>query len=271
MIFMEKEEKKEGKESCHGHGHGKFFVWSLLTLAVLGLIAVAIVSVARDGDRQDQYPNTLSVSGTHELDVAPDEAVLTIQVMTRGPKAADVSADNKQLVEKVTAQLQSLSSVKSEIETTGVTLQRWTEWNGKEQMSEDKGYEQITTMKITTSDIDRVGTLLDVAVSSGANSVVDVQFTLKPATQQLYKQQALTEATKVARAKAQLLADAAGTKLGEITSLNENSYVQPFYYNTKAEMAFDGAPSATPILPQKVTIQATVGISYELENDRCWK
>lgn len=274
--MAEKETKgvHEGTEFCHGHDHDKLFFWIVLSVALLGLIVVAIIGVATTCDRNEhQYQNVLTVSGTHELDVSPDEAVLVVQVMTRGEKAAAVSAENKELTMKVTTALQSLSSVQSELETTGVTLQRWTEWNGKDQSYSDKGYEQITTLKITTDSIDRVGTLLDAAVAAGANSVVDVTFQLKPETEERYTSQALMAATQAAKAKAQLLADAAGAKLGDLTSLNENSYVRPYYYNTKSEMAFSDAADAapTPVLPQKVTIQASVGMSYELKDGHEYK
>lgn len=236
-----------------------------LLVAIVGLV---IVGFARqDSGSPWEQQRQLSVSGTHELDVAPDKATVAFQVMTRGKEAKDVSAENKALLQQVMAALEAQGVAKGDIETTGVTLQRWTEWDGKEMTSIDKGYEQFTTLKVTTTDLDKVGAILDAAIGAGANSVQDVTFGLKSETEERYKQQALQAAAKAAKEKAQLLASASGAELGDLTSVSENSYVQPYYYNTRSEMAFDAAVAVpTPISPQKVTIQASVNLGYELED-----
>ncbi len=49
--------------------------------------------------------------------------------------------------------------------------------------NEDKGYEQINSIRITTTELDKVGKILDASIAAGANSVQDVQFKLKDATE----------------------------------------------------------------------------------------
>ena len=132
----------------------------------------------------------------------------------------------------------------------------------------DRGYQQITTIKITTKKLDAVGDVLDAAVQAGANSVQDVSFSLTPESEATYKEQALASAAKVAKSKAQTLASASGATLGRITSLSENSYnVQPYYYNTRS-VAMDASAGSekapTPISPEKVSLSVSVTIGYEL-------
>jgi uncharacterized protein YggE len=128
----------------------------------------------------------------------------------------------------------------------------------------DKGFEQITTLKVTIKDLAKVGSVLDAAVGAGANSVQDISFELRPETQEKVKQDALKAATAAARTKAQILATAAGAKLGDIVSLSENSYIMPYLANSKTVMtSADAAP--TPINPAQVTVSASVQLSYELK------
>jgi hypothetical protein len=244
----------------------------IAALAVLGLVAVALlrppapISVTTGPQSPDR--NILTVTGTHELEVAPDEAALTLEVVTRYPTAAQASDMNRDLMGKVVAAIKAQGIKDAEIETTNVYLQKVQEWDYERQRSVDKGYEQRTTIRVTVKDLTNVGSVLDTAVAAGANSVQDIEFRLTPESQTKYKEQALAEAAKTAKGKAETLARASGATLGRITSLSENSFnYQPWYANSRAVMAFDvaGAEKApTPINPEMVTITVSVSIGYEL-------
>jgi uncharacterized protein YggE len=240
-------------------------LFSLLFVAVVGLVIVA--ALRSGGERGQQQQNLLTVSGTHQLEVAPDQAVMTLQVLTNGTAAKDVSTENRQLLTQVMAALKAQGLTNTDIETTGVLLSPWTEWDPKSQTMIDKGYQQTTTLKVTVTDMETVGSVLDAAVNAGANSVQDISFELKPETEQRLKEQALADATADAAAKAQTLATAAHAHLGKVASLSEDSYIQPWVYNSKTIMdaTVAGAAAPTPISPEKVTLQVSVSMAYELE------
>ena len=62
-----------------------------------------------------------------------------------------------------------------------------------------------------------------------------------------------------------MLAEAAGTTLGPVTMISENSWVQPWLYNSKSyESAVMDAGAATQISPQKVTLSVSVNLNYAL-------
>jgi uncharacterized protein len=235
---------------------------AIAIIAIIGAFIVAGIGLKERGSPQDQH--LLSVSGTHESEVAPDQAVLVLQVMTRDATAQAASSQNKDLLTNVMAALTAQGLTNNDIETTGVVLQRWTEWNQKDMNYTDHGFEQVTTLKVTLKDLAKVGSVLDAAVNAGANSVQDISFELRPETQEKVKQDALKAATAAARTKAQILADAAGAKLGDIVSLNENSYIMPYLANSKSLMTAVDAPP-TPINPAQVTVSASVQLSYEIK------
>jgi uncharacterized protein YggE len=238
------------------------FLGLLAFIALIGLILVASLKTLGPFNLSPQQ-ELLTVSGTSQADVAPDEAILTLQVVSRGDNATSVSNENKQGLSDVMAALTGQGLPAGAVETTGLLLDRWTEWDPKSQTMVEKGYEQTTTLKVTVTDIASVGSILDAAVNAGANSVQEIVFQLRPETEQKLKETALKEATTVAKAKAQVLADASGAKLGKIASLTETSEVRPWYYTPKAAAAETTAP--TPISPEKVTVTANVNLAYELK------
>ncbi len=240
----------------------------LLFLAVISIMVVAIIAIGTAHEvKTNEQQNSLSVSGTQVLEVAPDQAVIMLSVDTRGKDAATVSAENKAIMEKVNAALLAQGLAKDQIETTGFTLQRWYEWNGKDQVNEDKGYLQQNTIKVTTDNLDKVGAILDAAVLAGANNVQDVNFKLKTATEEQYKKQALIQATGIAKSKAETLAKAAETRLGQVTSISESGGYQPWYYNSKMDSGLANVAGSTPISPQKVSLSMTVSMTYDLGRD----
>ncbi len=247
--------------------HMNSWLVGLAVIAVLGVILVAVVKTTAPITIDNSYQDdVLSVSGTKQLEVPPDQAVIILQVVTDSMRAKDASTENKALLTKVMVAIEGQGVKSEELETVGVTLEKVTEWDPKTQMSVDKGYRQTVSLKVTLSDLDKVGAVLDAAVNAGANSVQSVSFRLKPATEERYKQEALKAAAQIARDKATLLADASGATLGKLSSVSENSYVTPYYYNSKVsyDMVAAEEMGSTPISPEKVSLTASVNLNYEL-------
>lgn len=246
----------------------------LVVLAIIAVLGVVVVSSFQASqpitvNTGDQSPdrNILTVTGTHELQVAPDQATITFSVITDDMSAKVASQENSDLMNAIVTALRAQGVAASDIETINIYLTKLTEWDYNRQRNIDKGYQQTATVKVTTKNLDGVGAILDAAIGAGANNVQDVAFSLTPTAEATYKEQALTEAAQVAKTKAQTLASASGASLGRITSLSENSYnYQPYYYNTRSVMMADaGAEKApTPISPEKVSISVSVSIGYEL-------
>ncbi len=249
-------------------GNHKGLHW-IAVIAVAGLALVCFATVMKENTAAvvslDGQRNVLTSTGTHVLEVVPDQAVILLDVNTNSSTAKEASDQNRILLNQVMASLRAQGIAESDIETTNVYLNKASRWDSKSQEYVELGYEQRTTLKVTVKDLAKAGTVLDAAISAGANGVQDISFELQPATENRYKQQALTDATKVATQKARILADAADTELGRVTSVSENSYnYVPWVYNAK-QIEADAAITPTPINPQKVSISVSVTVSYELE------
>ena len=79
------------------------------------------------------------------------------------------------------------------------------------------------------------------------------------------EQKGSAKAAELAAGKAKSIAESLNVRLGDISSISESSYdYVPYTYYGDAMMAkAEAAP--TPILPQEVTVRATVTVSYEME------
>ena len=101
---------------------------------------------------------------------------------------------------------------------------------------------------------------MDAAVGAGANSISGPGMSSSNA-EELHRK-ALGKAVDEARARAQVLAKAAGRSLGAITTIVEASAdtPQPYY----AERALLDSANATPIVPGQQETTATISVTFSL-------
>jgi len=239
-------------------------------LAVLGLIIALLVAIIgynfKPGNEQK---DSMSVSGNSELSVSPDEAQIYLNVLTDANTAKETQSQNRDTTANVMAALKIAGITADNIETTGYNLYKKTKWNSTTQDYVETGYELTNTIKITTSDISNVGSLVDVAVNAGANGVDHVSFTLTKDAERKAKADALLKATVAARDKAENLATTLDIRLGKVLTVQEsNFYYTPYdYYNqglVNYKADYGNSVTGNTISPQKVDVRSTVSITYQL-------
>ncbi len=208
----------------------------LTMIIIIGLIiALIIVSVNNKpvvnvGEGAGIQKDTLSVSGNAELTVAPDQAILYVTVLTEGVTAKETQDQNKANANSVIRALKLQGIDDKDIETSTYNLRKKIEWDPVTRKNVDKGYMLTHTLKVTTTKIDKVGNLVDVAINAGANGVDRISFGLTKETEKEVRAEALTKASKAAKEKAESIATSLNLRLGKITSIQESN----FYYASYA-------------------------------------
>jgi uncharacterized protein YggE len=105
--------------------------------------------------------------------------------------------------------------------------------------------------------------IIDAAVEAGANRTNNIRFGVLD-REESYNE-ALKNAIANARARAEVLADAADLKIVGVVTVNENSSSPQYYY---ADMAYakaeDGAMSAPSISAGDMDITARVSVTFEV-------
>ena len=165
----------------------------------------------------------VSVTGDSIVHAQPDTAILTVSVVTQGRNALEAQQDNANRSDAVVKALKSAAGAGAEVKTSGYNLQPIRAYK-EGQPPTITGYEARNSVTVTMSDLARVGSVIDATAQAGSNDISGISFTLRkdrPA-----RDQALTEATREALSKAQVIATALGGRLVRIVEVQEEG-VQP--------------------------------------------
>jgi hypothetical protein len=117
------------------------------------------------------------------------------------------------------------------------------------------------TVEITLRDVAKTQELIDLLNKSGANNVYGPNFRIEETSDS--EKDLVTEAIADAKEKAEIIAKAAGRRLGKVVNVNEGyggtSY--PMYSSIKA----DGLGGGASAEPGTSTISKTLTVTFELK------
>jgi len=232
-----------------------------LHYAFVAVIAALLILVA---GCQPSQQNTISVTGDSEIKVDPNQAEVWAGYTIVKDAAADAQAEVNSVIGAMIAGLKAEGIAEKDIETQQLSLNEEREWT--ETGSKSLGWRAAQTLKITTANMTKVGKIVDIVVANGANQINNIDFSLTPEKEQLYKQQALADATANAKSKAETIAASLGTTLGKIVSVSEAQYYYTPYRYAMAETAGVAAPKeAASVTPQQVSVTGQISLVYAVK------
>jgi uncharacterized protein len=211
--------------------------------------AAVIIAVLAAGVLTAQTTATIQAQGAATLSANPDQAQITVSVITNGATAQAASQANATTSTAVQNALKALNPAPT-IQTIGYSV--YPQYTGAQILT---GYTASNTIQVTSSDLSSTGSLIDTASQAGANSVGGLTFSLQ--NPDPLKQQALTLAAKQARAHADAIAAGLGGKTGAVVSAEEGSAYTPVVGGI-------AAGAATPIQTGQVNVTANVTITFQL-------
>ena len=210
-----------------------------------------------------QEGNTVNVQGNSELTVDPDKAEVSAGVSILKPTAEEAQSETNKAINNILTALKSEQIPEKDIETQRLNLYEEKTWEDGESIS--KGWRATQILNIKTTDLTKVGNIVDIAVSNGANQINNINFGLTEEKEQEYKKQALAEAGINAKSKAETIAESLGLNLGKIKTVSESNYYQrPYMYALEKTIGAGAVEEAASILPSDVVVTATVSIVYHV-------
>jgi uncharacterized protein YggE len=239
----------------------------LMTAALL-LATAAPLAAQQNEVRRD--PRILSVTGTGTVQRQPDRAVVLVAVESRATTAKDAAAANARKMDAVYAALRAAGVVPPNVQTISYDLQpqyNQPDRNGGEYVPRITGYVANNMVRVQVDDVLRAGAIIDAAIAGGANRIANLSFELKDT--ESARLEALRAAVAKARAEAEVVAAAAGQRLGAPQNITSSAHwvPQPMYRRDMAMMEMAQAPAPpTPVEAGNLTITATVSINYLLED-----
>ncbi len=226
-------------------------------LKAIAATTVLLVPMAAWADAVDAA-GTITVTGSATISVVPDMATVSLGVTTAGDTAAAAMAANTEAVSAVIARLIVAKVADRDMQTSSLSVNpNWVQ-NASGDGQVIKGYIASNQLTVRIRALETTGSVLDAAVTDGANTLNGVTFGLQDQrpTEDAARQQAVADAV----ARATLLATAAGEKLGPVESITEDGAQQPFPMATfsKADAA------AVPVAAGEVGVSASVTIVWKL-------
>ncbi len=238
---------------------------------IIGILVIALVLVlaffAFQGNITSSEDKIITASGDATITTMPDKAEVYVRITTNNTDANLAKTANQDINNKVIAALKKLGLSDSDIETTSYDLRKNQVWEDNSYV--DKGYIAETTLKVSTKDLSKAGSIIDASVSAGAQGIDYVSFTLSNERQAQVKKDALANATVAARTKAETIASSLGVKLAGIKSVSEPNVGQ-IYYNAYPNFAMaegasvKAADFGTQLQPKSLEISAQISVVYKI-------
>ena len=204
----------------------------------------------------------LDVVATGEVTRVPDIARISAGVVSQAPTASAALAANAAQMARVLAALRRAGIAERDIQTNAVSLSPTYRY-ADNQPPVLTGYGASNRVTIRFREIARAGAILDTLVREGANQIAG------PSLEVERPQPALDEArvlaVRLARARADIYARAAGLQVARILLISENGGdYRPPVPEPVAMMARGVADVQTKIVPGEQTLAVTVSVSFEL-------
>ncbi len=168
-------------------------------------------------------PDTISVTGTGRVSLTPDRFSFNVGVQTTAPTVEEAVNQNNARIATVIANLKKAGATSEEIQTSNFNIYPQQEYEqGK--APRVVGYQVSNSVTVTKKQIADAGRLLQVAIAGGVNQTSGLTFSVSDPARG--RDQGLRSAFEDARAKAALLAQAAGRTVGPALSIIEGSSPQ---------------------------------------------
>lgn len=198
----------------------------------------------------------VSSVGFGEVAVEPTEAEVIITIREVAREASSASKASSKKANEIVTWLKS-SGVK-EVKTVSVNLSPQFNYDAGKQTQ--VGFESVYSVLVSTS-LDRVGEIIDGALSKGANGISGLNFTASKDVLAKAKNQAIKAATENALVQIDAALSGAGKSRGEVSSIKvlSEGIPSPRPMMKVAEMSVGSAPIEGGSLVISASVEVTTG------------
>ena len=202
-----------------------------------------------------QEQTGITTTATAFVSVRPDIAIVVLGVVNEDVSAAAAAASNAATTNAVINALRGFGVVATDIDTIGYTVTPVMDHRRTPAVT--VAYRVSNMIRVRHRNLADIGRLIDTALAAGANNVQNVTFAVE--NDAVPRREAVVRAVEEARAKAQVIADALGVRVGRPISVSEASVGIPM-----PRMMAEAAVSPTPIMPEDVDVSASVTVTFAI-------
>jgi uncharacterized protein YggE len=220
--------------------------------AVALAIAATSLPAQTPATPADQRAPLIAASGEGKRVVPPDMVTIFVAVTTRSKSALNAGAQNAEQMAAVMRALRGVGIEERELSTAVYSLHPET-WRSPS----DTVYVASNGVRVESKKLHLVSRILDTAMTAGANNIGSLQFGL--ANPDSAERDALADAVRNARSRAEAMARAAGGHLGALEDLtSEPEAYRPLMEGVAMRAMGAAADVPTPVTPREITVTARV-------------
>lgn len=213
----------------------------------------------------------VGVDGVAEIEVTPDTATISFNLIAFSEKAEDALNTINQKSAKVFEIAESFGITRNSIISTGIQNQVRREMSATDKYTKTKiiGYDIAQVFKVKLDELSKYTDFTDSIIALGNVASINSTFDVKNRKQ--IQANLVKDAGKDAKQKAQNLAAAMNVKLGSVFALTEHSSFDSLLANFKFaskdyvfnSIAYDR--SANMMVPKSITIKKNISVIYKLK------
>lgn len=252
--------------------------------ALYAVLSALLLVLPSFGAALNSPDRTITVSGSSQVKVAPDELELVLAVETLDPALDVAKSANDERMKKVIAALKAQGIEPRLVQTDAIHIEPhyWSE-SGKPVPPRLTHFTVQRNVVVILRNVAKFDATLEAVLNAGANRVLNISFR----NQQLrkHRDRARSMAIRAAREKAEALAGELGMKIGKPVTIHENAiyassgyhnyyggYVRRFDYRGQMQNSVAEAPAPNDnaeaedgtFSPGQIKIEASVTVVFEL-------
>lgn len=219
-------------------------------IAVLSLIGATVPTSAQD----KRAERTVTVAASGKVSAEPDIAHISTGVLSEAETAREALQRNSAALKKVIDGLKGAGVDPKDIQTSRFSIDPRYDQPKDGRSARITGYRVVNQVRITARDISRLGDLLDLVVTLGANQAGGIGFDVSKA--ETLKDEARRQAVANALRRAKLFAEAAGATVGDVLTISEEATPSPPIFSGRT-MAAESVPIERGSQTLEVRVQVT--------------
>jgi len=234
-------------------------------LVSAGIISLSVFNPVFSIENKPEA-GVISSSGYASRLVEPDTAYINFMIITKDAGSKKAIQLNSQKATKVINSVKSMLEKDEKITTSYFILAPYYQYNEHYKKNELKGYEVSNRVLVKITRLDKIGNIIDTAVSSGADRVDNLDFKVEKS--ESICNQLLTEASLKAKQQAEIITRSLNVKISGIKAISSSCSTNPinrpnYMYSMKA-IGGSMENTQTPIEAGEVKIDASVNIDFYL-------
>lgn len=238
---------------------------SLSRSSLVALLFVLMLPVATaNADEQGHDPRTINTTGICSKEVVPDRGRLQLTAVVDDKDLKVANAKAKDQYEKLRTDIIGMKLPDGDLTTSEYVVQEQWAYHGEQRIK--RGYQARFGLSVVTSDLSRLGDIIEMGAKNNIPEVSQLQLFLSTAKAKEAERSCLADAAGDAREKASKLAAGIGVKLGSIQRLNSSGgYTMPSESYSRGVLAANGAAASPTVEAGRQTIDVTVSASFLIE------